>query len=175
MSTLNGVTFNRTGNPQADLVNYANARGISQDEAKAELQCAFGNPQQSNFSFNSSEDEETEFSLSGNPEADAKNYADINNISISAAISKLKEIYGTPTAEQSESDETTTNTEETSEDNTNTTSSSTSEWSTNKQHAYDKWKKAEDNFNYGLANGFHNVVWLKQCVDAAYNRYINTQ
>ena len=42
MTTLNGVEFTRTGNPQVDLQTYATARGISEAEAKKELEAEFG-------------------------------------------------------------------------------------------------------------------------------------
>lgn len=42
MSMLNGVNFTRTGDPVADLKTYATARGISETEAKKELEAEFG-------------------------------------------------------------------------------------------------------------------------------------
>ena len=53
MTTLNGVEFSKTGNPVEDLKNYATARGISESEAKEELEAEFGVAQQ----VNSSQDE----------------------------------------------------------------------------------------------------------------------
>uniref|UniRef100_UPI0039B8EC75 hypothetical protein n=1 Tax=Candidatus Ruminimicrobium bovinum TaxID=3242779 RepID=UPI0039B8EC75 len=42
MTTLNGVDFTKTGNPVEDLKNYATARGISETEAKSELEAEYG-------------------------------------------------------------------------------------------------------------------------------------
>ena len=41
---INGILFQPTGNPQTDLVTYAKARGISENQAKAELEAAIGTP-----------------------------------------------------------------------------------------------------------------------------------
>lgn len=48
MSTNNigGTQFGLTGNPEADAMRYAQARGISLDEAKNQLKSQFGDPQQ---------------------------------------------------------------------------------------------------------------------------------
>lgn len=40
------VNFRPTGNPEADAQAYANANGISVDEAKSQLKSQFGDPQQ---------------------------------------------------------------------------------------------------------------------------------
>jgi len=45
MTMINGVNFTRTGDPQADLKTYMNARGIDEATAKAELEAQFGIPQ----------------------------------------------------------------------------------------------------------------------------------
>ena len=45
MTMVNGVNFTRTGDPQADLKTYMNARGIDEATAKAELEAQFGVPQ----------------------------------------------------------------------------------------------------------------------------------
>ena len=45
MTMINGVNFTRTGDPQADLKTYMNARGIDEATAKAELEAEFGVPQ----------------------------------------------------------------------------------------------------------------------------------
>ena len=41
---INGISFQPTGNPQTDLVSYAKARGISEAQAKSELEAAIGTP-----------------------------------------------------------------------------------------------------------------------------------
>ena len=39
-------SFNRTGDPEQDAINYANQKGITVEEAKAELKAIYGEPQQ---------------------------------------------------------------------------------------------------------------------------------
>lgn len=46
MSDFSISGFRPTGNPEADAQNYANANGISLDEAKTQLKVKFGDPQQ---------------------------------------------------------------------------------------------------------------------------------
>ena len=57
---LNGVEFTRTGNPSEDLKTYATARGISEAEAKKELEAEFGIPK----AIESSKDEDVSISTS---------------------------------------------------------------------------------------------------------------
>ena len=53
MTTLNGVVFNKTGNPVEDLKNYATARGIGETDAKEELEAEYGVAQAVNNSQDS--------------------------------------------------------------------------------------------------------------------------
>ena len=57
---LNGVDFTRTGDPAKDLQTYATARGISESEAKKELEAEFGIPK----AIESSKDEDVSISTS---------------------------------------------------------------------------------------------------------------
>ena len=100
MANFNGVNFTRTGNPQKDLETYAAARGINASEAKKELESLFGKPKGGN------EDTDTnnitldgnEFTLTGDPDADAKSVAEKLGLSIGAAIEKLKAKFGDPSS-----------------------------------------------------------------------------
>ena len=93
MSTLNGVEFSKTGNPIEDLKNYASARGISESEAKEELEAEFGVAQQ----VNSSQDENN-ISIDGNnfDLSDTESLLEF----LKGAIAKLAEAENTDKNEQ---------------------------------------------------------------------------
>lgn len=42
---VSSSSFQRTGNPEADLQNYAQMKGISVEQAKSELEAMFGKPE----------------------------------------------------------------------------------------------------------------------------------
>ena len=98
MTTINGVSFTLTGNPQTDLANYANARGVDEETAKQELEAAMGAPQQnSNSAPTTMITSINEFKPTGNPEGDVKKYAELKGVDEETAKQELQAKYGTPT------------------------------------------------------------------------------
>ena len=186
MTTLNGVEFTRTGNPQADLVTYAKARGIDEAQAKEELEAEFGVAK----AVNESKDEEV--SLASDNDTSSLSTEDF----LKGFIAKLLSLLGLDASKLEETSSTTEDTEETSStDETEEASSSTSTTSTdddddestttsscsgsssisaNKQKAYDNLTKAEDRFKYAADNGWHNVKDLYQQVLKAKKAYEET-
>ena len=225
MTTLNGVDFTKTGNPVKDLKNYATARGISETEAKSELEAEYGvaeavkNSQDENnisvdgnsfnlldneslleflkgaiakllenanmntsANTNSSNNEQKvtidgeEFTLTGDPEADAQTVADKLGITLDEAKEKLKAELGEPTQPNSSGTDTTTSTTATTgttstTSTTSDTSCSSSSSSSKKSEAYYKLCEAEDKFKYAADHGWHNVQDLYEQVQKAKKRY----
>ena len=183
MTTLNGVEFTRTGNPQADLVTYAKARGIDEAQAKEELEAEFGVAK----AVNESKDEEVALS---NDSTDTSSLS--TEDFLKGFIAKLLSLLGldaskledtSSTAESTEDTEetsstsssaSTTSTDDDEESTTTSSSSSSSSISANKQKAYDNLTKAEDRFKYAADNGWHNVKDLYQQVLKARKAYEET-
>lgn len=122
MTTLNGVEFTRTGNPQADLVTYAKARGIDEAQAKEELEAEFGVAK----AVNESKDEEVALS---NDSTDTSSLS--TEDFLKGFIAKLLSLLGLDASKLEETSSTTEDTEETSStDETEEVSSNTSTTST---------------------------------------------
>ena len=121
MTQLNGVEFTRTGNPQADLVAYAKARGISQTEAKAELEAEFGvakaveNQKDEDVVLDTTTLNGVEFTRTGDPQADLETYAAARGISESEAKAELEAEFGVPTKKSSTSTSSTNSADSTDE------------------------------------------------------------
>ena len=120
MTTLNGVEFTRTGNPQADLVTYAKARGIDEAQAKEELEAEFGVAK----AINESKDEEVALS---NDSTDTSSLS--TEDFLKGFVAKLLSLLGLDASKLEETSSTTEDTEETSsttEDTEETSSTSSS-------------------------------------------------
>ncbi len=111
-----------TGDPNKDAKNFAEANGISVDEAKKVLSGQFGAPSASNNKAASSasnvtvttyDDEaeladdaeltdDVEFKPTGDPQEVLKTYADLKGISLDEAKAELEELYGAPKVDEAD-------------------------------------------------------------------------
>lgn len=88
-----------TGNPDTDAKNFAEANNITVDEAKRILSSKFGAPGSNSNAPKIGEDMIVDYvavKSTGNPDIDAKNFAEANNISLEKAKALLEEKYGKP-------------------------------------------------------------------------------
>ncbi len=88
-----------TGNPDVDAKNFAEANNITIDEAKRILSSKFGAPGSGGNAPKIGEDMIIDYvavKCTGNPDVDAKNFAEANHISIETAKALFEEKYGKP-------------------------------------------------------------------------------
>lgn len=174
MTLVNGVNFQQTGNPQADLVTYANARGIDQATAKKELEAQFGAP---TVQQQTSVDEDSKLVIDN---SDNNNISSITSLDTLKALIKaiITELLGkyitisdkdnsddvedkkdTTTTTKTDDDTTTTSSKSSSSTTTTSTTKSSSSSSSSSNGVRDTW---QDRLNSAYANGDKNGIKMAQ-------------